>query len=26
MWGQDPAQLIESVSQDWNTKIAEANK
>jgi len=28
MWYHDgePAQLIESVSQDWNTKIAEANK
>jgi len=29
MWfldGKQPAQLIEEVSQDWNTKIAEANK
>jgi len=28
MWEKDvqPAQLIESVSQDWNAKIAEANK
>jgi ABC-type glycerol-3-phosphate transport system substrate-binding protein len=28
LWGYegDPAQLVESVSQDWNTKIAEANK
>jgi ABC-type glycerol-3-phosphate transport system substrate-binding protein len=28
MWFHEgePAQLIESVSQDWNTKIAEANK
>jgi len=26
MWGREPAQLIESVSQDWNAKIAEANK
>jgi ABC-type glycerol-3-phosphate transport system substrate-binding protein len=26
MWWRDPAQLIESVSQDWNAKIAEANK
>ena len=28
MWHHDgePAQLIEKVSQDWNTKIAEANK
>jgi multiple sugar transport system substrate-binding protein len=28
MWYHDgePAQLIEKVSQDWNTKIAEANK